>query len=72
MDWIQVVYYSIMVNIQNQILAKMSPEKKLEVAMQLYYSARELKAAGVKADHPDWDDKQIQQAVREAFLYART
>ena len=72
MDVIQVVYCSIMVNIQNQILAKMSPEKKLEVAMQLYYSARELKAAGVKAGHPDWDEKQVQQAVREAFLYART
>ncbi len=61
-----------MVDIQNQILAKMSPEKKLEVAMQLYYSARELKAAGLRADHPDWDEKQVQQAVREAFLYART
>ena len=61
-----------MVDIQNQILAKMSPGKKLEVAMQLYYSARELKAAGVRADHPDWDEKQVQQAVREAFLYART
>ena len=61
-----------MVDIQNQILAKMSPGKKLEVAMQLYYSARELKAAGLRADHPDWDEKQVQQAVREAFLYART
>jgi hypothetical protein len=61
-----------MVDIQNQILAKMSPGKKLEVAMQLYYSARELKAAGVRADHPDWDEKQVQQAVREAFLYARS
>ncbi|MHC4104100.1 MAG: hypothetical protein ACYSR9_04110 [Planctomycetota bacterium] len=50
----------------------MSPEKKLEVAMQLYYSARELKAAGVRAEHPDWDEKQVQQAVRKAFLYART
>ncbi|NQT03789.1 MAG: hypothetical protein HQ580_17310 [Planctomycetes bacterium] len=50
----------------------MSPGKKLEVAMQLYYSARELKAAGVRADHPDWDEKQVQQAVREAFLYARS
>ena len=57
---------------QNQILAKMSPGEKLEVAMQLYYSARELKAAGVRADHPDWDEKQVQQAVREAFLYARS
>lgn len=61
-----------MVDIQNQILAKMSPGKKLEVAMQLYYSARELKAASVRADHPDWDEKQVQQAVREAFLYARS
>ena len=61
-----------MVDIQNQILAKMSPEKKLEVAMQLYYSARELKAAGVRAEHPDWDEKQVKQAVRKAFLYART
>jgi hypothetical protein len=61
-----------MVDIQNQILAKMSPGKKLEVAMQLYYSARELKAAGLRTDHPDWDEKQVQQAVREAFLYART
>jgi hypothetical protein len=61
-----------MVDIQNQILAKMSPGKKLEIAMQLYYSARELKAAGLRTDHPDWDEKQVQQAVREAFLYART
>lgn len=61
-----------MVDIQNQILAKMSPGKKLELAMQLYYSARELKAAGLRADHPDWDEKQVQQAVREAFLYARS
>ncbi len=61
-----------MMDVQNQILARMSPEKKLEVAMQLYYSARELKAAGVRADHPDWDEKRVQQAVREAFLYARS
>ena len=61
-----------MVDIQNQILARMSLGKKLEVAMQLYYSARELKAAGVRADHPDWNEKQVQQAVREAFLYARS
>jgi hypothetical protein len=61
-----------MVDIQKQILAKMSPGKKLEVAMQLYYSARELKAAGVRADHPDWNEKQVQQVVREAFLYARS
>lgn len=61
-----------MVDIQNQILAKMPPARKLDVAMQLYYSARELKTAGVRADHPDWDEKDVQQAVRQAFLYARS
>ncbi|MHC4538818.1 MAG: hypothetical protein ACYS74_03440 [Planctomycetota bacterium] len=57
---------------QNHILAKMAPEKKLEAAMRLYYSARELKAAGLRAEHPDWEETQVQQAVREAFLYARS
>jgi hypothetical protein len=33
-----------MADMQNHILAKMAPEKKLEAAMRLYYSARELKA----------------------------
>ncbi len=59
-----------MVDTQNQIKAKMSPEKKSKLAMQLYYSAGELKAAGVRADHPGWNEKQVQQVVREAFLYA--
>ena len=71
-DWILVAYYGIMANMQDQILAKLSPEKKLEVAMQLYHSARELKAAGVRSGHPDWDENQVRQAVREAFLHARS
>ena len=53
-------------------MVKMSPEKKLEVAMQLYYSARELEAAGMRTAHPDWDENQVQQAVLEAFLYTRS
>jgi len=30
-----------------------SPEKKLEFAMNLYYTARELKRAGLKLQHLD-------------------
>jgi hypothetical protein len=30
-----------------------SPEKKLELAMNLYYTARELKRVGLKLQHPD-------------------
>ena len=50
----------------------MTPEQKLEVALRLYYSARELKAAALRAQHPGWSDVEIQEKVREIFLYART
>lgn len=50
----------------------MPPEKKLELALRLYYSARELKEASLKTFHPDWSDEKIKEEVREAFLYART
>ena len=50
----------------------MTPEEKLRVALRLYYSARELKSAALRAQHPDLSDGEIQQQVREIFLYART
>ena len=57
---------------QKRIYQSMTPEQKLEVALRLYYSARELKAAGLRAQHPDWTEEQIRDKVREIFLYART
>lgn len=50
----------------------MSPEKKLELSLQLYYSTRELKRAAVKHFHPDWNDLRIEEEVRNSFLYARS
>lgn len=49
----------------------MTPEKKLQLAMDLYYSAKAIKAAGLKKRHPDWSTEKINQKVREIFLYAR-
>ena len=57
---------------QKKSYQAMTPEKKLRVASDLYYSARELKAAGLKRRHPDWSAEKINQKVREIFLYART
>jgi len=57
---------------QKRIFQSMIPEQKLKVALQLYYSARELKAAGLRMFHPDWDEEKIQNKVREIFLHART
>jgi len=57
---------------QKRIYQSMTPEHKLRVALDLYHSAREVKAAGLRAQHPDWPEKQIQEMVREIFLYAAT
>lgn len=57
---------------QKRTYQKMTPEKKLQVALDLYYSAKELKAAGLKQQHPEWSSEKIRQKVKEIFLYART
>jgi hypothetical protein len=50
----------------------MSPEKKLELSLRLYYSARELKKAALKKDHPELTEEEIENKVKEIFLYARS
>jgi hypothetical protein len=55
-----------------KILQAMSPAQKLRAAERLYYSTRELKAAALRAEHPDWTDEAIREAVRQIFLYARS
>lgn len=57
---------------QKRIFKSMTPEQKLRAAMNLYHSAKKLKAAALKQQRPDWNEKQIEQKVREVFLYART
>lgn len=55
-----------------QVLQAMTPEQKLRAAERLYYSAWQLKAAALRAEHPDWTDEEIRRAVRMIFLYARS
>jgi hypothetical protein len=54
-----------------EILRAMTPEQKLNTAMRLYWSARELKTAALRSQHPDWSEEKIAQEVRHAFLTAR-
>jgi hypothetical protein len=49
----------------------MTGAQKLDAAIQLYWSARALKAAAFRAEHPDWTDVEIEAAVRAAFLFHR-
>ena len=55
-----------------KILKKMSPQQKLEASLNLYHSARKLKAAWLRQTHTDWSEEQIEQAVMEAFTNARS
>jgi hypothetical protein len=57
---------------QRRIFRSLTPEKKLKIALRLYYSARDMKAAGLRMQNPDWTEEKIQTKVREIFLYART
>ena len=56
--------------IQNDIIRKMTPEKKLQMSMRLYYSARNLKAAWLRQLHSDWSEEQVQKAVTDIFIAA--
>jgi hypothetical protein len=56
---------------QTDVLRAMTPGQRLEAAARLYWTAREIKEAALRARHPDWTDAQIKRAVVEAFLYAR-
>ncbi|MFC1489371.1 hypothetical protein ACFL6B_05955 [Thermodesulfobacteriota bacterium] len=37
----------------------MTPEQKLQLMLDLYYSARELKTVGLRMQHPDWSEEKI-------------
>ena len=54
-----------------RVVQAMSPAQKLRAAERLYHSARQLKTAALRAQHPEWSDATIRRVVREAFLYAR-
>jgi hypothetical protein len=57
---------------QLQILRAMTGQRRLKLAEQLYWTARKLKAAGLRAQHPDWLENRVQDEVRSLFLDARS
>jgi hypothetical protein len=57
---------------QKKSYQDMTPEQKLQLALDLYHSAKKLKIAGLKARHPDWPMDAIRQKARDIFMYAGT
>ena len=57
---------------QMRLFRAMPVEKRLHLAEQLYWSARKLKRTGLRLQHPEWSEQQLDQEVRRLFLNART
>ncbi len=53
-------------------LRRTSGQQKLRTAFGLYWSARKLKAARLREQHPDWTGEQVKQRVKEIFMHAVT
>ena len=54
-----------------ETLKRLQPEAKLRAALRLWHSARELKAAAIRAQQPALPEAEIWRRVRECFLHAR-
>ena len=57
---------------QVKALRKMTPARRLELTGVLIEQARQLRAAMLRAKHPDWPDKAIAQALSEFVAHAHS
>lgn len=57
---------------QIRILRAMSGQERLRVAQRLFWTARNIKAAGIRAQYPDWPDERVESEVTRIFADART
>ena len=57
---------------QIEIFRGMRGEQRLRLAEDLYWFARKMKLAGLRAQHPDWSEEQLASELRRIFLHARS
>lgn len=53
-------------------LRGMTGVRRLRLAERLYWSARKMKATGLRSQHPDWPEPRLDEAVRQIFSHAGT
>jgi hypothetical protein len=56
---------------QIEIYRRMPGARRLKLAEQMFWFARNLKASGVRHQHPDWTEEQVRTEVNRIFLHAR-
>ncbi|MEI6072077.1 MAG: hypothetical protein WCS31_09810 [Verrucomicrobiae bacterium] len=54
--------------IQNDLIRKMSPARRLETALSLYKTAWEIKKSGLRSMHPDWTEPALEARTRRIFV----
>ncbi len=52
---------------QVRIFRGMSGQRRLQLAEQLYWSARETKRAAVRSQPPEWSEREVDEEVRRIF-----
>jgi len=57
--------------LQLERFRSMTHEERWRAAHRLYWSARRLKAAFIRQQHPEWSDERVEDEVKKAFRYAR-
>ena len=53
---------------QDEILRAMSPGLRLQIAQELYETAWQIKAAGLRRQHPDWPEEFLLAKLRRVFV----
>jgi hypothetical protein len=57
---------------QIKALRKMSLQRRAELALGFIRSMRQMKAAALRAQHPDWSEQQVAAELRRLTLHARS
>jgi hypothetical protein len=57
---------------QFAMLRAMTGARRLRLAERLYWSARKMKAAGLRSQHPDWPEQRLNDEVCRIFSHVRT
>jgi hypothetical protein len=54
--------------VQLEIIRRLSPERRMEMALEMSNFLRDVVAAGVRSRHPDYNEKQVGLAVGRLML----
>jgi hypothetical protein len=57
---------------QIKALRMLSLERRTELALGFIRSMRALKAAALRAQHPEWNEQQVAAKLRRLTLYGRS